>query len=109
MAAGAYASVAGGRAGAPGPHLIRHDESRGSIRAGAAIHRQTLSNRFSQLIQEVGGPPPGRAPTLHEQRSLAARLYRQQGRNPQLLLGHRQAATTDMYLASRGAEWIEVT
>jgi len=96
------------RAGAPGDYLIRHREGRGKIAAGDPLHRQTLSNRFADIMRQTIKLPAGIAPTFGEQRSLSARLYNTQGRNPQALLGHRRAATTDLYLDARGVEWIEV-
>jgi enterobacteria phage integrase len=47
-------------------------------------------------------------PSLHEMRSLAARLYDQQGVDSQVLLGHKDPATTALYRDNRGAEWMEV-
>ena len=47
-------------------------------------------------------------PSFHEQRSLAARLRKLEGRDAQKLLGHRSATMTDLYPDSRGAEWIDV-
>lgn len=95
------------RSGARGRYLVRHREDRGQMRRGAALHPQTLSNRFRDLMKAC----PVRmknCPTFHEQRSLSARLHRDQGREPQLLLGHRSAAMTAIYCDSRGAEWVEV-
>lgn len=46
--------------------------------------------------------------TFHEIRSLAARLYTEQGVDVQALLGHKQASTTEIYKDNRGAEWVRV-
>jgi hypothetical protein len=51
---------------------------------------------------------PQTPPTFHEIRSLAERLYHQQGVNTQEVLGHRDAKSTATYRDSRGAEWVEV-
>jgi integrase len=50
------------------------------------------------------------APTFHELRSLAARLYTEQ-HGPefaQAILGHKSANMTAMYRDTRGAEWTEI-
>ncbi|ARJ67816.1 hypothetical protein WV31_20265 [Magnetospirillum sp. ME-1] len=53
--------------------------------------------------------PAGKTPpTFHEIRSLAARLYTEQGINAQALLGHKSADMTSIYRDVRGSEWIEV-
>lgn len=44
-------------------------------------------------------------PSFFEVRSLAERLYRDQGVNTQLLLGHKYRSTTDLYNDLRGREW----
>lgn len=41
-------------------------------------------------------------PSLHEIRSLSARLYRDQGIDVQTLLGHKDAEVTSLYLDDRG-------
>lgn len=58
----------------------------------------------AKLNLDLGENPP----SFHEQRSLAARLHEEEGRDPQRLLGHRTARMTDVYLDSRGSEWINV-
>lgn len=47
-------------------------------------------------------------PSFHEIRSLAARLYNDQGIDAQALLGHKSADMTAVYRDTRGAEWTEV-
>jgi len=67
-------------------------------KAGTPIAPDTVSNEFAaardraatMLGVELGDSPP----TLHEQRSLAARLHEENGRDPQRLLGHRTAKMT---------------
>jgi enterobacteria phage integrase len=44
-------------------------------------------------------------PSFFEIRSLAERLYRQQGVNTQVLLGHKYSTTTELYNDLRGREW----
>ena len=47
-------------------------------------------------------------PTFHEVRSLAARLYAEQGVDAQALLGHESPDMTALYRDVRGSEWIEI-
>ena len=51
----------------------------------------------------TGTPPP-----FHEQRSLAERLYRDQGVDTRRLLGHKYQRTTDNYNNDHGKEWRRV-
>lgn len=44
-------------------------------------------------------------PSFFEIRSLAERLYREQGVNTQILLGHKYRSTTDLYNDLRDREW----
>ncbi|WP_440867394.1 tyrosine-type recombinase/integrase [Symbiopectobacterium purcellii] len=50
------------------------------------------------------------APSFHEIRSLAARLYTdEKGKDyAQKLLGHKSSEMTDKYRNVRGAEWTEI-
>ncbi|WP_180131873.1 tyrosine-type recombinase/integrase [Rhodoferax sp. BLA1] len=68
-------------------------------RPGAA----SLSARFEEA-REASIPPPktGTPVSLHEIRSLSERLYRVQGINTMVLLGHTTQQMTDMYNDDRG-------
>lgn len=76
---------------------------------GEAMVLASLSARFEEarelsLPAFVGGHPP----SLHECRSLAERLYRAQGINTMVLLGHKHQSMTDLYNDDRGlsrGEW----
>jgi integrase len=46
----------------------------------------------------------GTRPSLHECRSLAERLYREQGIDTQTLLGHKSMKMTDKYNDDRGLD-----
>jgi integrase len=93
-------------------HLVHHHRTVSRAKAGQRVVLDTLSKEFAAardrgaaaLGVELGASPP----TFHEMRSLAARLHAIEGRDPQLLLGHRSAKMTDLYRDSRGAEWIDV-
>ncbi|HEY0287163.1 MAG TPA: phage integrase Arm DNA-binding domain-containing protein [Pseudomonas sp.] len=93
-------------------HLVHHSRTVSRAKAGSPIMLDTISKEFSsarkraaaRLGLDLGKTPP----TFHEMRSLAARLHAAEGRDPQMLLGHRSARMTDLYRDSRGAEWIDV-
>lgn len=85
----------------PGATLLRKA-------GGGPIEESSLSARFHELILAVLGPAahqPYEWPSLHEARSLSARLYLQQGlprETVQTLLGHKNAEMTELYADDRG-------
>lgn len=86
------------QAGKPGPTLLRKA-------GGGPIEVSSLSARFAEVIAAVmGNADPGARirPSLHEVRSLAARLYHAQGVDVQTLLGHKHAEMTEVYRDDRG-------
>lgn len=93
-------------------NLIHHARTISRAKAGQRVVLDTISKEFAaardraaaKLEIDLGDHPP----TFHEMRSLAARLYAAEGRDPQALLGHRHAKMTDLYRDNRGAEWIDV-
>ncbi len=93
-------------------NLIHHHRTVARAKAGTPLMPDTVSKEFAaardraaaKLKLDLGENPP----SFHEQRSLAARLHEEEGRDPQRLLGHRTAKMTDVYLDSRGSEWIDV-
>lgn len=90
--------------------LVHHTCHQGLAKPGDAVHKQTITTKFREARELAGvKAEPGKTPpTYHELRSLGARLYKQQGYDPQALLGHRDPETTRLYTDSRGAEWIDV-
>lgn len=91
-------------------HLVHHRAHQGQAKPGDAVHPTTITGMFSAARDRAGievesGKTP---PTFHELRSLGARLYVQQGYDPQALLGHKDAKTTAIYRDNRGAEWVTV-
>jgi integrase len=90
--------------GAPGPNLLRKAN-------GGCIELSSLSARFNECIRTVLGDdahPMYEWPSLHEVRSLSARLYRAEGHDTQTLLGHKDAEMTAVYEDDRGlsaANW----
>jgi len=91
----------------PGPNLLRKA-------GGGEIEQSSLSARFHEHIVAVLGSAAHKLhewPSLHECRSLSARLYHAQGIDVQTLLGHKHAEMTDAYRDDRGlsaAEWKRV-
>ena len=82
----------------PGPTLLRKA-------GGGEIEQSSLSARFHEHIVAVLGPNAHKLhewPSLHECRSLSARLYHAQGIDVQTLLGHKHAEMTEVYKDDRG-------
>ncbi|MBN9695294.1 MAG: tyrosine-type recombinase/integrase [Zoogloea sp.] len=71
---------------------------------GAQLSPDSLSARFETAREAVFGKytGEGKPSSLHECRSLAERLYRDQGINTQRLLGHAHQRMTDVYNSERG-------
>ncbi|NDL70492.1 tyrosine-type recombinase/integrase [Vreelandella alkaliphila] len=82
----------------PGSYLIR---KKGDLPLGP----ESLSSNFTHARKAVtaghnwGNKAP---PTFHEIRSLSERLYRTQGINTRILLGHKRQSMTDEYNDDRG-------
>jgi len=93
--------------GSPGDTMVRKA-------GGAPLEESSLSIRFAECIRSACGPDAYTAdewPSLHEVRSLSARLYHAQGVDVQTLLGHKHAEMTDLYRDDRGLsarEWKSV-
>lgn len=84
--------------GAPGDMLLRKA-------SGGALEESSLSIRFAECIRAVLGSEAHAErewPSLHEVRSLSARMYRAQGVDVQTLLGHKHAEMTALYEDDRG-------
>lgn len=81
---------------APGESLIRR-------KSGKALCLASLSARFEEAREGAGlAWKTGNPPSLHECRSLSERLYRDQGIDTRILLGHKHQAMTDAYNDDRG-------
>ena len=98
------------RSGVVSKYLIHQTVSRGNSPVGRQIWVDTISRRFSEAVTASGVVwVPKSAPTFHELRSLAERLYAAQGGvNTQELLGHAAPETTALYHDSRGADWVQI-
>lgn len=91
-------------------HLIHHNTHAGRAKPGDPIRRQSITGAFAEARAKAGvtWPDNKTPPSFHEIRSLAARLYTDQGTDAQALLGHKSPDMTAIYRDVRGAEWIEV-
>lgn len=89
-------------------YLVHHVKHWGPAKPGHRVPGDAISRAFISAREGVGiDPAEGRTPiTFHEIRSLAERLYREeQGAEfAQMILGHKNAATTARYDDLRG-EW----
>ena len=87
----------------PGETLLRKS-------TGKPLVAPSLSARFEEAREGAFGKHTGSGlpPSLHECRSLAERLYRKQGVDTRILLGHKRQSMTDTYNDDRGlsdGEW----
>jgi integrase len=85
-------------AGATGQTLVRKA-------GGDPLEESSLSIKFAECIRAVCGADAygtDEWPSLHEVRSLSARMYRAQGIDVQTLLGHKHAEMTALYEDDRG-------
>lgn len=91
-------------------HFLHHVRHIGKAKPGDPVRNATLSDFFAQARDLAGVvTPEGRTPvSFHEIRSLAARLYADQGLDVQTLLGHKSAAMTATYRDGRGMAWSEL-
>lgn len=95
------------------------DYSKGNVyllrkSTGAQLSPDSLSARFETCREAAFGKHTGEGmpASLHECRSLAERLYREQGVNTRWLLGHTRQKMTDLYNHDRGlsgGQWRTVT
>lgn len=87
----------------PGDTLVRR-------KGGRALCDASLSARFEEAREGAGLEwATGSPPSLHECRSLSERLYREQGVDTRVLLGHKHQSMTDAYNDDRGlsaGKWI---
>lgn len=72
---------------------------------GGQLEESSLSIRFAECIRQVCNEEDysnDEWPSLHEVRSLSARMYKDQGVHTQTLLGHKNAEMTAIYEDDRG-------
>lgn len=85
-------------------YFLHHVNPWGNAPAGSKVHPDRISHAFTEA-RKLAGVPDERAPTFHEIRSLAKRLYDEQGNvDTKVLLGHSTEKMSNLYGDSRGAE-----
>jgi integrase len=91
------------------PYLIHFFRATSQAERGAQVKSNTITMNFSKARDKAhidwGDGTPA---TFHEQRSLAERLYKEQGINTRMLLGHKTQQQTDRYHDDRGKDWVTV-
>lgn len=90
--------------------LVHQTVKRKGARLGSHIHIDVITRQFAKVRDAAGitWADESSPPTFHEQRSLSERIYREQGLDTQVLLGHKDQRTTDKYHDNRGHEWLVI-
>lgn len=89
-------------------YLLHHTRTVGTATRGDPIHLRTITQAFKDARNLVGITGKG-APSFHEIRSLAKRLYLAQGNvDTVALLGHSSQEMGDLYADERDAAPIQV-
>ncbi len=97
------------QSGAVSPYVVHQTARRGRSSVGRSLRLSTVSGVFTASVDALGIDfSPKTPPTFHEIRSLALRLYGDQGVNVQLLAGHSDPDTTSIYLNNRGQDYARV-
>lgn len=93
-------------------YIVHHSREFGNAPLGSRVHPDNISHSFTEARKLAGIPDElegKQAPTFHEIRSLARRLYKAQGGvDAKALLGHLTDKMSDLYADPRGAEPIRV-
>lgn len=89
------------------PWLLHHHHAKGTGKHGGMVKPATLTIAFKKARDSVdyNCRANGTPPSFHEQRSLSERLFREQGIDAKILLGHSNQKMTDIYNNARGKEW----
>lgn len=96
------------RTGVVSRYLVHHVNPWGNAPAGSQVFVDRFSHAFTEA-RKLAGIPDEAAPTFHEIRSLAKRLYVAQGGvDTKALLGHATDRMGALYADPRGAEPIKV-
>ncbi|WP_371185237.1 tyrosine-type recombinase/integrase [Thalassotalea maritima] len=89
--------------------VLHHTTARTTNKVGDPLHPDSISRSFKRARVDANIEWQGRPATFHEIRSLAERLYREQGVDTRLLCGHSQQKMTDRYNDLRGSDWKTIT
>lgn len=91
------------------PYLIHFFRSTSMADRGAQVKSNTITMNFSKARDKANFEwGDGTPATFHEQRSLSERLYKKQGIDTRILLGHKSQRQTDRYNDDRGKEWMKI-
>jgi integrase len=92
--------------------MLHHNRPLLIRKPGDPVGKDALTKAFQKVREKakITWEEGRTAPSFHELRSLAARLYTEQHGEDfaQAILGHKSANMTAMYRDTRGAEWTEV-
>jgi len=89
-------------------YIVHHAREFGNAPLGSRIHPDSLSHSFA-TARALAGLDAAFPPTFHEIRSLAKRLYLEQGNvDTKALLGHLTEKMSELYADPRGSEAIRV-
>ncbi|MBC8739454.1 integrase [Paraburkholderia sp. UCT31] len=89
-------------------YLIHRIRNAGTAKRGQPVSPHRITTAFAEA-RDLPGIKGDDAPSFHEIRSLAKRLYEKQGGvDTKALLGHLTKTSADLYADSRGAEPIRV-
>lgn len=89
-------------------YLIHHTRNKGAAKRGDPVRLQTITDAFTEARKKAEIPDEN-APTFHEIRSLAKRMYDEEGRvDTKALLAHSTDATANLYADNRGIAPIKV-
>jgi hypothetical protein len=107
------ADILNERTGVVCKHIVHHTAQAGPAKPGDPVGLDTISADFTAARRAAGIPdtlPDGKtAPTFHEIRSLAKRLYLQQGNvDTKQLLGHASDSSSELYANPRDREPVVV-
>ena len=96
------------RTGVVSPYYLHHVAPHGNAAPGSPVFVDRISKAFTEA-RILAGLPDEKAPTWHEIRSLASRLYGKQGNvDRKALLGHTSDKTAAIYADARGVEAVMV-
>lgn len=91
------------------PYLIHFFRATSMAERGAQVKSNTITMNFSKARNKTNIDwGEGTPATFHEQRPLSERLYKEQGIDTRILLGHKTQNQTDRYHDDRGKNWTTV-
>lgn len=96
------------RTGIVSHYILHHTERQGKAAPGDPVGVNLITTAFTEA-RKLAAIPDAKAPTFHEIRSLAKRLYDAEGRvDTKTLLGHMTEAMAKLYASTRDRAPVEV-